>query len=189
MSAPRIEPTGSPASEDAGPAAGSDDVAVGRVGPAHGMRGEVFVAPWTDQPDERFRSGAQLRTSGGATLTVESSRLHGGRLVVRFTGVDNRAAAEALRGIELLICASARPPLDDPDDFYDTDLVGLAAHLPDGRPLGPVREVVHATGGDYLVIDVDGRARLVPFVAAIVPEVNLAEGTVTVDPPEGLLEL
>jgi 16S rRNA processing protein RimM len=165
-----------------------DLVAVGKIGPARGVRGEVFVEPWTDAPEERFAAGAVVRTTT-SVLTVDSSTLNGGKLVVRFAGVDDRGAAEALRGTELFVPASERPALEDPDDFYDTDLVGLAACLADGTELGPVTDVLHAGGADYLVVVVDGKERLVPFVAAIVPSVDLTGGTVTIDPPEGLFEL
>ena len=168
-----------------------DLVAVGRIGPAHGLRGEVVVAPFTDQPEERFAPGAVLvaEPAEAGPLTVESSRWQGKRLVVRFAGVVDRTGAEALRGTDLLIAAADRPDLDDPDDFYDTDLIGLSAATVDGRALGPVRDVVHAPAADYLVIEVDGQERLVPFLAAMVPSVDLAGGTVVIDPPEGLLDL
>lgn len=169
----------------------SDDgelVVVGRVGPPHGVRGEVLVRPFTDAPDERFAPGSALLT-GGSPLTVESVRWQGSRLIVHFAGVADREAAVALRGTDLQVPASSRPPLDDPDDFYDTDLVGLAASTVDGVPLGPVRDVVHSPAADYLVVEVGGRDRLVPFVAAVVPTVDVAGGRVVIDPPEGLLEL
>ena len=171
--------------------ADSDLVAVGRIGPAHGLRGEVLVAPFTDEPDERFAPGAVLVAEPGEAgpLTVESARWQGKRLVVRFAGVVDRSGAEALRGTDLLIPAADRPDLDDPDDFYDTDLIGLAVATADGRALGPVRDVVHAPAADYLVIEVDGQERLVPFLAAMVPSVDVAGGKVVIDPPEGLLDL
>jgi 16S rRNA processing protein RimM len=166
-------------------------VAVGRIGPARGIRGDVFVEPWTDSPDERFAAGAVLHTDPGEAgpLTVESASLAGGKLVVRFAGRSDRAAVEALRGVQLLVPADSRPSLDDPDEFYDTDLVGLVVRTVDGADLGPVADVVHAGGASYLVLHIDGRDRLVPFVAAIVPTVDVAAGTVLIDPPEGLLEL
>jgi 16S rRNA processing protein RimM len=168
-----------------------DLVAVGRVGPARGVRGDAFVEPWTDVPEERFAPGAVLRTepASAGPLTVESSSSAGGKLVVRFAGVTDRAGAEALRGVRLLIPAGERPPIDDPDEFYDTDLVGLEARTPDGAVLGPVTDVLHAAGASYLVVPVDGRDRLVPFVAAIVPTVDPAGGLVVVDPPPGLFDL
>jgi 16S rRNA processing protein RimM len=165
-----------------------DLVVVGRIGPARGVRGDVFVEPLTDAPDERFAPGAVL-LAAPAPLTVEASSSAGGKLVVHFAGVDDRAAAEALRGTELAIPAAARPVLDDPDEFYDSDLVGLQASTVDGLELGPVTDVVHAGGASYLVLIVDGRERLVPFVTAIVPTVDLTERRVVIDPPEGLFDL
>ena len=165
-----------------------DLVAVGRVGPARGVRGDVFVEPWTDVPEERFAPGSVLHAEPEA-LTVESASSAGGKLVVHFAGVDDRAAAEAIRGTELAIPADQRPPLDDPNEYYDSDLVGLSARTVDGVELGPVDDVVHAGGASYLVLHLDGRERLVPFVAAIVPTVDLAAGRVVIDPPEGLFDL
>jgi 16S rRNA processing protein RimM len=165
-----------------------DLLVVGRIGPPQGVRGAVVVQPFTDAPDQRFAQGAVLVTDG-EPLTVAASRWQGNRLVVHFEGVTDRPGAQALRGIELHVVASARPPLADPDDFYDTDLVGLVASTVDGVALGPVRTVVHAPGSDYLVVEVDGRERLIPFVAAVVPTVDVAGGRVIVDPPEGLLDL
>lgn len=169
----------------------SDDlVAIGRVGPPRGVRGDVFVEPWTDDPDTRFAAGTTLRTSPtDGELTVESSSTAGGKLVVHFAGVDDRDAAQALRGTQLLIPARERAPIEDPDEYYASDLVGLAAVDPSGAPLGPVLDVVDIAGADYLVLQLDGQERLVPFVAAIVPEVDLEAGRVVVDAPEGLFDL
>jgi 16S rRNA processing protein RimM len=166
-------------------------IAVGRIGPALGTRGDAYVEPWTDDPDERFAPGVVLTVNppGSGVLTVESSRLHSGRFVVHFAGVDDRNAVEALRGTRLLLAAGDRPALDDPDEFYDTDLIGLTARSADGRVFGTVREVVHIGPADYLELDVEGTARLVPFVSAIVPEVDVAGGFVVIAPPDGLFEL
>ena len=135
--------------------------------------------------------GSVLRTEpvGTGPLTVEAMSAASGKTVVHFAGVDDRAGADALRGTLLIIAAGERPPLDDPDEFYDTDLVGLAAVTVAGRPLGPVRDVLHAGGATYLVLDVDGVERLVPFVAAVVPTVDVAGGRVEIDPPDGLFDL
>ncbi len=166
-------------------------VAVGRIGRPRGVRGATFVEPWTDDPDERFAAGVVLSTDPpeAGPLTVESSSTAGGKLVVSFASVDDREGAEALRGVRLLLPVSERPVLDDPDDFYDTDLIGLAARTVAGADLGPVRDVLHAGGADYLVLDLEGREVLVPFVRAIVPTVDLAGGAVVIDAPDGLLEL
>jgi 16S rRNA processing protein RimM len=166
-----------------------DLVVVGRIGPPRGVRGELFVEPLTDAPQDRFAPGTVLRTGSASTLTVEASSMASGKLVVHFAGVDSRESAEALRGTELVIPAGERPALDDPDEFYDTDLVGLEARGVDGAVIGRVADVVHAAGASYLVVDVDGRDRLVPFVGAIVPTVDVPGGFVVIDPPEGLFDL
>jgi 16S rRNA processing protein RimM len=166
-------------------------VVVGRIGPARGVRGDVFVEPRTDALDERFAAGGVLRTepASAGPLEIDAASDAGGKLVVHFRGVDDRPAAEALRGVTLCVPAAERPALTDPDEFYDTDLVGLVASTSNGVELGPVREVVHTGASTHLVIRVDGRDRLVPFVSAIVPSVDLAAGVVVVDPPEGLFDL
>lgn len=168
-----------------------DDIAIGRIGPARGVRGDVFVEPWTDDPDTRFAVGVALRTDpeSAGPLTVVSANAASGKLVLRFEGVDDRAAAEALRGVVLVIAAGERPEIDDPDEFYATDLIGLTAETVDGTELGAVRDVIDVAGADYLVLDVAGQERLVPFVAAIVPTVDIEGGRVVIDPPNGLFEL
>jgi 16S rRNA processing protein RimM len=182
-------PIGTPDGRPPG-ADGSDElVAVGRIGAARGVRGELFVEPWTDAPEERFAPGATLLTRRDGTLTVAAASRAGGKQVVRFEGVTDRPAAERLRHVELFVPAAARPPLADPDEFYDSDLVGLAVEHVDGSTLGTVRSVTHSAASPYLVVDVAGRECLVPFVAAIVPTVDVAGGRVVVDPPEGLFEL
>jgi 16S rRNA processing protein RimM len=164
---------------------------VGRIGPARGIRGEVFVEPWTDDPQIRFESGAVLATdpAGLGPLTVNSSSSGSGKLVVHFVGVDTRDDAEALRGALLLVRAAGRPALDDPDDFYVDELVGLQVRTVTGHDLGGVLDVIDIGGAQYLVVAVDGQQRLIPFVAAIVPQVDIEAKIVTVDPPDGLLEL
>ena len=169
----------------------NDLVTVGRVGPVWGLHGAVYVQPLTDDVELRFADGAQLLTEPPerGPLTVAKTHWHGQRFVVHFEAVTDRQLAAELRGTELLIRIVDRPPLEDPDDFYDTDLVGLQALQPDGTVLGPVTDVVHSPAGEYLLIRIDDRDRLVPFVRAIVPEVRLSAGTLIVDPPEGLFEL
>jgi 16S rRNA processing protein RimM len=122
-------------------------------------------------------------------LTVEASSSASGKLVIRFVGVADREGAEAVRGVRLMVAAGERAPLEDPDEFYDSDLVGLAARTLAGAELGPVVDVVHAAGASYLVVSLHGRDHLIPFVGAIVPDVDLAAGRVTIDPPDGLFDL
>lgn len=171
--------------------ADADVVAVGRVGRAHGVRGDVFVEPWTDAPDERFAAGAVVYAGEAdrRPLTVAGSRDHSGKLVVHFVGLDDRNAIESIRGQLLVVPLAGRPPLADPDEFYDTDLVGLSVSTVDGIALGPVTEVLHSPAGSVLAIDWHGREVLVPFRREVVPTVDLGRRLALIDPPEGLLEL
>ncbi len=171
------------------------EVVVGRIGKPHGIRGEVTVDVRTDEPDRRFTAGTRLRAEPprGATgrptaLTVAGTRWHRGVLLARFEELPDRDAAEAARGTVLhtSIDADARP--DDPDEFYDHQLVGLAAVDVAGGSLGEVVALVHGGAQDLLTVrTVDGREALVPFVSALVPEVDLAEGRVVIADRPGLV--
>jgi 16S rRNA processing protein RimM len=185
---------------------------VGRIGKPHGIRGEVTVEVRTDEPEARFAPGSVLRTEPGATpraaqpgavapvqpgayrvpaeLTVESARWHQGRLLVAFEGVLDRDVAEALRGTLVGVDSADIAPPEDPEEFHDHQLVGLAVVTPTGERLGEVARIDHAPASDLLVLRrPEGRTALIPFVKAIVPEVDLAGGRVVVDPPGGLLDL
>ena len=180
------------------------DLVVGRVVKSHGVRGELVVEVRTDEPDERFATGVRLRgrlrdraerglPSDNVTerdFTVESAREHSGRLLLRLAGIADRAAADAIRGTLFIIDTTELTPSDDPDEFYDHELEGLAVQLADGTPLGTVGEVLHSAAGELLSIRAgdDGREILVPFVKQMVPTVSIADRLVVIDPPEGLLE-
>lgn len=164
---------------------------VGQILRPHGIRGEVVVDVRTDEPAQRFAVGSVLVADPPAgPLTVEAARPHQGRLIVAFDGVADRTLAEDLRGLVLYVDSADVPPSDDPDEFGDHELVGLAAVTPEGERLGEVERVEHAPACDLLVLRrLDGGTALVPFVKAMVPEVDLAAGRVVLTPPEGLLEL
>jgi 16S rRNA processing protein RimM len=163
---------------------------VGRIGHAHGVKGEVSVEVRTDDPDRRYATGSVLATDPPerGPLTVEGVRAHHGRLLVRFAGVEDRDAAETLRGT-LLVVDSADVGDAEEGEWWDHDLVGLVAVTTQGTKLGSVTDVIHVPGPPLLAIDVEGREVLVPFVEALVPEVDVPGGRVVVDPPPGLLDL
>ena len=167
-------------------------VTVGRIGRPHGVRGDVVVGVRTDEPELRFAPGSRLDTDPVSVgpLTVVGCRWHSGDLLVRFEGISDRTAAAELVGTWLLADSATFAALDDPDVFRDGDLVGLCARTVDGAVVGTVTDVLHH-GQDVLVIKPSARAGqiLVPFVKAIVPEVDLAGGVLVIDPPEGLLNL
>ncbi|HQZ87016.1 MAG: rRNA processing protein RimM [Actinomycetota bacterium] len=173
-------------------------VVVGRIGRAHGLRGDVAVEVRTDDPGLRFSPGALLyvaaESSDGAkdparpeTLVVVAARWHSGRLLLRFEGIVDRDAAERVRGLLLEVEQDpAELPLTG-DEFYDHQLVGLAAHLMTGELLGSVTDVLHVPGQDLLVVTTEDGEAMIPFVAEIVTEVDIATGRLVVDPPEGLI--
>jgi 16S rRNA processing protein RimM len=171
----------------------TDTVVVGRIGRAHGIKGEVSVEPRTDEPERRFAVGSVLiaRAPGGAVrpggLTVAGSRWHQGRLLLRLEEITDRTAAEAARGTLLEVPLDPTESPADPEEFYDHQLVGLRVEDEAGRARGTVRAVVHGPGQDLLSVDVDGREALVPFVAALVPEVDVTGGRLVVADRPGLL--
>ena len=167
----------------------SEPLVVGRIGRAHGVRGEVVIEVRTDDPDTRFAAGTKIATDpeSAGPLTVERTRWHSGRLLARFAGIGDRHAAESLRGTWLVVDPGDIPPSTDPDDFHDQELIGLTAVTTDGARVGEVTDVLHH-GQDLLVIRGPAGETLVPFVAAIVPEVDVPGGRLVIDPPPGLLD-
>jgi 16S rRNA processing protein RimM len=161
----------------------------------HGIRGEVAVEVRTDDPGQRFAVGSVLGTDPPAAgpLTVAAARWHSGRLLVTFAGIADRTAAEPLRGLWLTVDADQVSPPEGPDEFHDHQLVGLTVVTTAGEQVGIVTDVRHH-GQDLLVIEpVAGSERrgqvLVPFVATIAVDVDVASGRMVIDPPAGLLDL
>jgi 16S rRNA processing protein RimM len=161
----------------------------------HGIRGEVSVEVRTDDPGQRFAVGSVLGTDppSAGPLTVVSTRWHSGRLLVSFAGVGDRTQAESLRGVWITVDAAQVPATEDPDEFHDHQLVGLTVVTTAGEQVGVVTDVRHH-GQDLLVIEpAAGSHRrgevLVPFVAAIAVDVDVAGGRMVIDPPAGLLDL
>jgi len=161
------------------------------------VRGEVSVEPRTDEPDRRFADGSVLlvrRPGAGPrpaydVLTVTSTRWHQERLLVRFEEITDRDTAEAARGLVLAVRVSPDETPEDPEEFYDHQLVGLTVVTTDDVPVGVVSEVHHSGAQDLLVVAREGRDdALVPFVSALVPVVDLAVGRLVVADRPGLLE-
>ena len=163
-------------------------VTVGRIGRAHGIRGEVTVDVRTDEPDRRFAAQSTL-IAGDRTLTVARTRWHSGRLVAAFAEVPDRTAAELLRGtlLEAEVDPDERPAEDG--EFFDRQLIGLEVRDGAGAVVGTITSIVHHDEQDTLVI---GRATgdvLVPFVAELVPTVDVAGGYLAIADVPGLLDL
>ena len=149
----------------------------------------------TDEPERRFTPGATLRAErppGSALayeqLTVTGVRRHGGTLLLSFEELTDRTAAEGARGVVLHANIAADESPADPEEFYEHQLVGLAACDVDGAPLGTVTGLVPGSAQDLLTVrTADGREALVPFVKALVPEVDLAGGRIVIADRPGLV--
>ena len=171
------------------------ELVVGRIGKPHGIKGEVTVDVRTDEPERRFASGATLRAqaprgsaSALTSMTVARARWHQSTLLVTFEELTDRNSAEAARGIVLHATVPADEVPEDPDEFYDHQLIGLTAYDVDGTVLGEVTGLVHGGAQDLLAVKaVDGRDTLVPFVKALVPDVDVAGGRVVVADRPGLV--
>ncbi|AYX81580.1 ribosome maturation factor RimM [Corynebacterium jeikeium] len=166
----------------------ADMVLIGRVIKPHGVRGEVVVDATTDDPEGRFAVGTTLlgvQAGREEQLTVKTARPHQGRLLVRFEEIPGRNEAERHRGMQFY----AEPVFED-GDFYDFELEGLRV-VHNGTDIGEVTSIVRAPAHRLLEVTLDDGARevLIPLVEDIVPEVDLENSTVTITPPEGLLEL
>ena len=164
---------------------------VGRIGRAHGIKGEVGIDVRTDEPDRRFADGATVVTEAkvARTLTVASSRWHSGRLLVKFAEVPDRTGAEQLRNlfVQCEVDDDERP--EDPEEYYDRDLIGLVVRTTDGAEVGEVVDVVHLPSQDLLEIRRPaGNVVLVPLVEELVPELNLDKQCVVVADRPGLLD-
>ncbi|MFD9596903.1 ribosome maturation factor RimM [Kitasatospora sp. NPDC059973] len=164
---------------------------VGKIGRAHGIKGDVSVEVRTDEPELRLGPGAVLLTdpASAGPLTVESGKVHSGRLLLRFAGVKDRNDAEALRGTVLIAEVDPEESPEDPEEYYDHQLIGLDVVLLDGTPVGELTEVVHLPYQDLLTVEKpDGTEVLVPFVTRIVPTIDLENQRVVIDPPGGLID-
>ncbi|MCO5325296.1 MAG: ribosome maturation factor RimM [Nocardioidaceae bacterium] len=165
-----------------------DYVVVGLIGPAHGLKGEVYVEPRTDEPEQRFAVGASLsgvRRGETRAFAVERRRVHQGKTLILFAGVTSRTDAESLRGYELRCLPGTGRPAD-PEEYYDHQLIGLQVQSESGEVVGTLKQIQHHAQ-DLLVIDTPRGEVLVPFVSALVPVVDLEAGRLVVADRPGLL--
>ena len=165
-------------------AAGRRLILVGRIAGPFGIKGELRLTSFTEDPLALLAYRELRREDGSAALTLTGGRLaKPGELVATARESPDRNAAEALKGVRLFVERDALPPAEE-DEFYLTDLIGLRAETPDGELLGRVKAVLNHGAGDILEIDPgDGRATaLHAFTREIVPEVRIAEGRVLIAP-------
>ncbi|MFJ3700357.1 MULTISPECIES: ribosome maturation factor RimM [Streptomyces] len=164
---------------------------VARIGRAHGIKGDVTVEVRTDEPELRLGPGAVLATepAHAGPLTIETGRVHSGRLLLRFEGVRDRSAAEALRNILLIAEVDPEELPDDPEEFYDHQLMDLDVVLGDGTEIGRITEISHLPSQDLFIVErADGSEVMIPFVEEIVTEIDLEEQRIVIEPPPGLID-
>ncbi|MFD4954523.1 ribosome maturation factor RimM [Streptomyces sp. NPDC058451] len=164
---------------------------VARIGRAHGIKGEVTVEVRTDEPELRLAPGAVLATdpASAGPLTIETGRVHSGRLLLRFEGVSDRSAAEALRNTLLIAEIDPEELPEGEDEYYDHQLMDLDVVLEDGTEIGRITEISHLPSQDLLIVErPDGTEVMIPFVGEIVTEIDLEEQRAVVDPPPGLID-
>ena len=183
-----------PGGKASSPRPGTTQLRVARLTKAHGLKGALKLELYTDDPARRFTPGAtfdlQVPTSSpwhGKTLELAELRWYNGHPVGFFVGVSDRSAAEGLVKAILWVDQDETETPDEPDAWYDHQLVGLRA-LRDGVDVGRVARVDHMPAQDLLAITTDGGEVLVPFLKIFVPAVDIAAGTVTLTPPAGLFE-
>jgi len=158
-------------------------VCVGVVAGAHGVRGQLRVKSFTAEPRDIAAYGPLSDAEGGRQFDLRLVGAAKGVLLARIAGVDDRDAAEALRGTEFFVPRDALPT-PEMDEFYHADLIGAAAVLADGAPYGRVLALHDFGAGDMIEIErADGGVVVLPFTRAIVPEIDLAAGRIVVDPP------
>ncbi|MGW0733455.1 ribosome maturation factor RimM [Streptomyces sp. NPDC002851] len=164
---------------------------VGRIGRAHGIKGEVTIEVRTDEPELRLAPGAVLATDPAnvGPLTIAAGRVHSGRLLLRFDGVRDRNAAEALRNTLLIAEVDPDELPDEPDTYYDHQLMDLDVVTTEGQEVGRVTEISHLAAQDLFIVErPDGSEVMIPFVEEIVTEIDLDQQRAVIDPPPGLID-
>ena len=162
---------------------------VARIGRAHGVLGEATIEVRTDQPEDRFYVGSVLTTepTSFGPLTIKSVRDHNGTLLLGFEGIEDRNQIEKLKNVLLLSDVDIHKGSNE-DDFHVQELLGCLVRTDDGVDLGPVVDVINLPGQDVLAINYQDREVLIPFVRAIVPDVDVNAKKIRVILPEGLLD-
>jgi len=165
-------------------AAPDPKICVGVVVGAQGIKGAVRIKPFTERPEAVAAYGPVSDEQGGRRFEVRIVGQARGVVTAQLSGVSDRNAAEALKGLRLYVPRAALPEPEGEEEFYHADLIGLAAERADGTLLGRVAAVLDHGAGTYLEIAAEGgRALIVPFTRAAVPVVDPAAGRLVIEPP------
>ena len=149
---------------------------VARVAGAFGVRGEIRITTFTEDPLALAAYRVLTREDGSAGLTITTARAVKGAVIARAQGIDTRDQAEALRGLKLFIAREALPAPDE-DEFYHADLLGLILETPEGELMGKVKTIQDFGAGDLIEVQPPmGASWWLPFTRETVPEVRLSEG-------------
>jgi 16S rRNA processing protein RimM len=163
-------------------------ICVGQILGAHGVRGLVKLASFTEDPEAITQYGELTDEAGERVFDVALIGANKGHWIARIDSVDDRDIAQALSGTRLFVDRAKLPPPDE-DEFYHADLIGLRAELPDGTALGTVAALHNFGAGDIIEIALlSGKRPLLPFDRQTVPEIDPASGRLVIDPPPGLLD-
>lgn len=165
----------------------SEKICVGAIAGAFGVRGEVRLKSFTAIPEDIARYAPLESEDGKRSFSVTVTRQVKNSLAARLSGITTKEEADAMRGTQLFVPRERLPSLPD-DEFYHTDLIGLEVTDTGGAPLGKVLSVVNNGADDLLELSAPGQKQtvLLPFTKAVVPTVDLAQGRIVADPPEGL---
>lgn len=168
----------------AGSASDPNLVLMGRIGAAHGIKGEVRITSYTEDPLDIAAYGPLITSRPERELTISDVRQAKNVVIARIRGVDDRAAAEKLNGTELFVPRDRLPPAEGEDEFYHADLIGLEARRMDGTVLGEVVSIPNYGAGDLIQVrNAEDGLLMFPFTREVVPEIHLKEGYLIVHPP------
>lgn len=166
----------------------SSYICVGIILSAHGVKGEVKVHPYTQNPEDLTAYGPLFNQSGSKEFQLRIKRIQNDAVIATISGCNDRNAAEPLRGTKLYIPRDALPETDE-DEFYHEDLLNLKVIRQNGTLVGTIKAIHNFGAGDVLEVTLSGsgKTEMIPFTKAVIPDINLAEGFVTMTPPEELI--
>ena len=180
-----------------GSASEPEFLVVGHINKAHGLKGEVFIWPLTDHPDSTFAAGVVLHMGDSdgnltpgvdQTTRIETSRAYRKGFLVRFEGHEGRTAAEALRDRYLLRPIAEIEPAEEGEIFYH-EILGMRVKTLGGEDVGEVIEVYELKPSDLIEVKGAAGSVLIPFIREMILSVDVEEGVIVVDPPEGMLDV